>query len=197
LGRAASTFFGAAIGGLLAFIFLDITNLKAHPVYFLINAVGLGYLGYRYSGFVYRKVEAKKLNGIEIEQTDESDEHVLYQPVKNYSEMSGFGKLVFDCSLGFSWLARAGLYCGVAYAVIGWLLPPNATDIPISDWTLNLIARYLLSVWVISATVFFWYSLSPTTGDSSSWENHPYEGTWTLVWGLFSIGFLYYFWFIR
>jgi hypothetical protein len=76
LGRAASTFFGAAIGGLLAFIFLDITNLKAHPVYFLINAIGLGYLGYRYSGFVYRKVEAKKLNGIEIEQTDESDEHV-------------------------------------------------------------------------------------------------------------------------
>jgi hypothetical protein len=109
----------------------------------------------------------------------------------DYSEMTGWAKFVFDLSLWISWVVRSALFYGAIYFWMDYVLPPNATDIPISQWTLSLIGGYVSAAWAFFGGIYWWMHF-PSVTAQSSWERHPYETMWTLIWGVFSIAFLYW-----
>lgn len=174
-------------------------GFSGHPAYFVVLILVSGVLSFRWWRGI---LDARLLIDLPKEARDEagaeivSDGKAYYQPINTYSEMRGLERFLFDLSLWISWVVWSGLCFGLTYLFVDWILPPNASDIPISQWTLKLIYGYFISGIAVFFGVYFW-SNNPSVRDNSQWGKHPYEGMWNFVWMVFSIGFFYYLFFIR
>ena len=116
-------------------------GFSGHPGYFVIPISVSGVLSFRWwRGVLKIRISrdlpkgARDEAGVEIIPDGES----YYQPINTYSEMRGLERFLFDVSLWISWVVWSGLCFGLTYAFVDWILPPNASDIPISEWTLAI-----------------------------------------------------------
>lgn len=173
-------------------------GFSGNPAYFLVPILVSGVLSFRWWRGV---LEARLLIDLPKGARDEagaeiiSDREAYYQPINTYPEMFGLERFLFDLSLWISWVVWSGLCFGLTYLFVDWILPPNASDIPISEWTLKLISGFVISGFSVFLGVYLW-SHNPSVKDHSKWSKHPYSEMWNFVWVVFSIGFFYYLFFI-
>lgn len=199
LGPYAAAITGAGLAWFSVFIFYALAGKSGHPIYYIIWVLGFAYISFRWwRGFLARKLTTELpadhvCTAIQQEQPTVATYHA---PIYYYSEMRGAAKFFYDLSIWISWLVRSVLFATVTYAMVTRVLPPNATDIPISAWTLKLIGSYLGSAWLIFVATYWWVH-PPAVQDNSTWDDHPYNMTWGAVALLLAVGGLYYAAFIR
>jgi hypothetical protein len=198
-GPWGAAFIGGSLTLFATLIASERFGFSGHPAYFVVLILVSGALSFRWwRGILGARLlidlpkEAKDEAGVEII----SDGEAYYQPINTYSEMRGLERFFFDLSLWISRIVWSGLFFVLTYLFVDWVLPSNASDIPISEWTLKLISGFLISGFSIFFGVYLW-SHNPTVKDHSQWSNHPYSEMWNVVLIVFSVGFFYYLFFVR